>query len=85
MLNNSQLASSSDYAAGIDGSGLDLSLYCDRMRAELMRQLDQRGNMEIFLSKLSKEKVFLDDQLHDTITSYTGVIQVLQDQVSKAE
>ena len=48
MLNNGQI--STDYA--VDAGGLDLSLYCDRLRSELIRQLDQRVKMESNLTKV---------------------------------
>eukprot|EP00392_Amoebophrya_sp_AT5.2_P017995 g18439.t1 len=62
-------------------SVLDLCLYTDRLRGELIRQLETRTAIEKQYNKISTEKTFLDDQLHDTITSFTGMIQDLQDQV----
>ena len=71
---------------GGDGrSALDICLYTDRLRFELVRQLESRDKLEGDLHKIVKEKSFLDDQLHDTITSYTGMIQDLQEQVSHSQ
>lgn len=68
-------------ASAAASNPLDIALYTDRLRSELVRQLDQRDRVEGELRKIGKEKTFLDDQLHDTISSYTTVIQNLQDQV----
>ncbi|CAD7975324.1 unnamed protein product [Amoebophrya sp. A25] len=64
---------------------LDLCLYTDRLRGELMRQLETRGAIEKQYHKIAKEKLLLDDQLHDTITSYTGVIQHLQGEAQQPD
>ena len=62
---------------GVDAGVLDVCLYTDRLRSELVRQLDVREAMERRYGRLANEKLSLDHQLQDTIASFTGVIQQL--------
>ena len=66
---------------GVQHTMLNMLLYTDRLRADLIKQLENRAKMEGNLNKIMKEKVFLDDQLHDTITSFavTPVIGLVRD------
>ncbi|CAD7945662.1 unnamed protein product [Amoebophrya sp. A120] len=80
-INHGGMLNTEDYQA----AQLDLCLYTDRLRGELIRQLETRIAIEKQYHKIANEKTFLDDQLHDTITSFTGMIQDLQDQVTTNE
>lgn len=79
----SQLFAKTPSANGLpDGSAaLDLQVMTSRLTQELNRAIGSRERVEKALRKTTEEKSFLDAQLHETITSYTTVIETLQQAV----
>eukprot|EP00397_Hematodinium_sp_SG-2012_P009009 GEMP01009081.1.p1 GENE.GEMP01009081.1~~GEMP01009081.1.p1 ORF type:complete len:609 (+),score=138.36 GEMP01009081.1:130-1956(+) len=69
-----------------DGAAaLDLQIMTSRLMQELNRAIRKKERIEKALKKTTEEKSFLDAQLHETITSYTTVIENLQQAVQTNE
>lgn len=60
---------------------LDLQVMISRLTQELNRAIGSKERIERVLKKTAEEKSSLDAQLHETITSYTTVIETLQQAV----